>query len=67
MGVPRQRVVDGFDYDTQTALRLTRKEWREKIQACLKKGGRREVVEGETFIYGPSGFLLYEVYENLKV
>jgi len=60
--------IAGFDYQAKPpqAVELTRKQWRERIAAAIKLGGRRHFMEGETFVYARTAKCLFEIYGNIQ-
>jgi hypothetical protein len=59
--------IQGFDYRTQQVRSLPASEWRDELQAVIRKGGRRRVEAGETFATIPGLGIQFEVYANINV
>lgn len=45
--------IPGFDYRSQSKVSKTQQEWRKEAREIIQCGGRRCVVEGETFLKLP--------------
>ena len=59
------RTIEGFDYRADRPVSMTRKEWRAVVRAYIAKGGRRKIVEGETFLIQRVGQIEFEIYANI--
>lgn len=59
------KLIEGFDYRTDRPVSMTRKEWRALVRAYIAKGGRRKIVEGETFLIPRVGQIEVEIYANI--
>ncbi len=59
--------MKGFDYDIDQPLDLPPREWKAKLQALVAKGGRRKVVEGETWGIHARGVIAFEIYGNIQL
>lgn len=60
------RLIKGFDYRLGKEVEKPRVEWRDQCAEDCKKGARRRVENGETFIHDPkTAAILYEIYTNI--
>ncbi len=48
-----RQLIEGFDYRSDRPIKKTRKQWRSEVKAAIDAGGKRKIVEGETFITLP--------------
>lgn len=45
--------INGFDYRSQKPMSKPKREWRNDIREVIASGGKRKIVEGETFLTVP--------------
>lgn len=57
----------GFDYLAGKEIDLRSKEWRERLQSLVKRGGFRRAENGETFGHNERGRIKFEVYDNVQL
>jgi hypothetical protein len=57
--------MKGFDYRTGLEVELHPSVWRAEMASAAKEGARRRVENGETFVHGSNGVLLFEAYGYL--
>lgn len=57
--------LQGFDYRAGATTERPRRDWRDDLAQAVSAGGYRRVEHGETFVHGPDGRLLFEVYAAL--
>lgn len=56
----------GFNYVTQAEFDLPVAQLREEMKAIIKSGGFRRVENGETFVHGSDGAIVWEAYGNVS-
>lgn len=59
--------MKGFNYSTQASFDLPVSTLREDARKIITAGGYRRVENGETFIHGADGKLVWEAYGNVTV
>ncbi len=57
--------MKGFNYTAQAEFDLPVAELREEIITITKAGGFRRVEDGETFLHGKDGKIIWEAYGNM--
>jgi hypothetical protein len=67
-GGAMSKLIEGALYDpNHRPVKLTRKEWQDRIAKAIAEGGRRRVEDGETFIHAPAPnpVITAEIYANI--
>ena len=63
------RPIKGASYGPYREVTLPRSEWMRIMGEIVKAGGKRRPQKDDvgpvTFLHGPDGLIIHEVYENL--
>lgn len=58
------KLIEGFDYTGTNPVQrgYTVKEFQSLMREAVKAGAKRRAEDGDTFVHGKDGRILYEIY-----